>query len=100
MTDQWREKQVEAYFNKCAEANGALSLKFNSASARGVPDRILFLNGRSFLVEFKRPKGGQFSPGQSAMHSLLKSHGVNVYCLYNKSDVAAFFIYLQEVCGG
>ena len=82
------EKQVEKYLVKKVKEAGGLSYKWIS-SVTGVPDRIVFLNNRAFLVELKT-ETGVLSPRQIHVFDELGEAGFPVYILRNQEDIAGF----------
>lgn len=51
------ENDIETYFTKQVKLGGGLCFKFTSPSNRGVPDRVVIMNGHTVFVELKRPGG-------------------------------------------
>jgi hypothetical protein len=82
------EKQVEKYLNKRVKELGGLSYKWIS-SVTGVPDRIVFLNEKAFLVELKT-NTGVLSPRQINVFDELGEAGFPVYVLRNYDDIEEF----------
>jgi len=82
------EKQVESYLNKKVKEAGGLSYKWIS-SVSGVPDRIVFLAGRAYLVELKT-QTGVLSPRQLLVFENLKQQGFEVTVLRNKEQIEEF----------
>lgn len=83
------EKTVESYFIKKISERGFLTLKFLSA-VRGVPDRIVFADGRCFLVELKNGAAGRVSKLQEYMFRQLLRCGFPVYILRCRREVDDF----------
>lgn len=82
-----KESSVEKYLKDKIEQYGGVCLKFNSASMRGVPDRICMLpNGRIFFVELKA-KGKKPSPEQMRVHKLFRNMGQRVYVCDSRESV-------------
>lgn len=50
-----RESKIEEYLRKEVRKRGGLCWKFTSPGTRGVPDRIVMLNGCLIFVETKAP---------------------------------------------
>lgn len=71
------EKNIEAAVCAHAKATGWLVYKFVSPNQRGVPDRIFFKNGKTVLIEFKRP-GGKPTALQLVQMRRLKDAGIPV----------------------
>jgi hypothetical protein len=82
------EKQVEKYLTKRVKEAEGLSYKWIS-SVTGVPDRIVFLNNKVFLVELKT-ETGVLSPRQIHVFDELGEAGFPVYILRNQEDIAGF----------
>lgn len=82
-----KESSAEKYLKDKIEQHGGVCLKFNSASMRGVPDRICMLpNGRIFFVELKA-KGKKPRPEQVRVHKLFDSMGQKVYVCDSRESV-------------
>ena len=82
------EKQVEKYLVKKVKESGGLTYKWIS-SVTGVPDRIVFLSGKIYLVELKT-ETGHLSPRQIHVFDELGEAGFPVYILRNQEDIAGF----------
>lgn len=83
------EKQVEQYLRKEVSKRGALCLKMNPLANRGIPDRLVIMDGRMCFVELKKEKGVLSEAQKSFIKRLeLKGHVVSV--LYSKKDVDKF----------
>jgi hypothetical protein len=82
------EKQVEKYLTKRVKENNGLSYKWIS-SVTGVPDRIVFLNEKAFLVELKTSTG-VLSPRQMYVFDELGEAGFPVYVLRSYDDIEEF----------
>jgi hypothetical protein len=82
------EKQVEKYLIKKVKESGGLTYKWIS-SVTGVPDRIVFLLGKIYLVELKT-ETGHLSPRQIHVFDELGEAGFPVYILRNQEDIAGF----------
>jgi hypothetical protein len=59
------------------------------STVTGVPDRIVFLNQKVYLVELKTKKG-KLSPRQTLVFEELKAAGFPVYVLNSKEKVDEF----------
>lgn len=79
MTKPELEAQLEARCVAKTEALGGLALKLRPPTGRGFPDRLIFLRGRVFAVEFKRPKLGVIAAQQNTWRRLLTLAGFGVY---------------------
>ena len=87
------EKQIEQYLGKRVKESGGLSLKWIS-TVTGVPDRIVFLNKKIFLVELKT-SGGVLSERQKIVFKQLEQQGYPVTVLRSREDVDAFVLSVQ-----
>lgn len=83
------EKNLESYFTREVEREGYLTLKFLS-TVRGVPDRILFGQGRVYLVELKNGSRGRLSKLQEYVFSRFDSLGFPVAVLRTREEVDCF----------
>ena len=81
-----REHKVESYLQRRVREAGGLSLKWASTGMPGVPDQIVFLEGRVHLVEVKTVDG-RLSPGQKRTHEKLAAQGFPVTTVYGRDDV-------------
>jgi hypothetical protein len=88
------EKDIEKYLIKRMKQLSAHCYKWQS-SVTGVPDRIVFLNGKIHLVELKT-KTGKLSERQKVMFRDLQRHGFPVAVLHGADEVDAFLSALQE----
>ena len=82
------EKQVEKYLNRRVKEQGGLTFKWIS-TVSGVPDRIVFLSQKIFLVELKT-ETGRLSPRQELVFDDLGEQGFPVHVLHSKEDVEDF----------
>ena len=82
------EKQVEKYLTKRVKENNGLSYKWIS-SVTGVPDRIVFLNEKAFLVELKTSTG-VLSPRQMYVFDEIGEQGFPVHVLRDYDDIEEF----------
>lgn len=80
------ESSVEKYLNTQVKKAGGLSRKYTSPGRRGVPDRIVILNGYVYFVELKRP-GEKPRPDQLAEHKAMANNGIKVHILDSKQAV-------------
>jgi Holliday junction resolvase-like predicted endonuclease len=79
-----RERKVEQYLNKKANAAGGITRKW--VGTAGVPDRIVIIGGVVTFVEVKTVDG-RLSEAQKREHTRLKACGANVATVYGKSGV-------------
>ena len=82
------EKQIEKYLVRRVKENQGLTYKWIS-SVSGVPDRIVFLEGRVHLVELKT-ETGVLSPRQTLVFDELGEQGFPVYVLRSYDDIEEF----------
>jgi hypothetical protein len=82
------EKEIEKHLNNLVKKSGGLSYKWTS-SVTGVPDRIVFINQKVFLVELKTSTG-VLSPRQVLVFDDLGEQGFPVHVLRSKDDVDDF----------
>lgn len=93
-----REGGLEKWARAEAAKWNVLMWKFRSPFKKGVPDDILFYDGRSMLVEFKSPSGkGRLSAKQKEQIAILRSYGMTVVVCHNK---ALFNSALQQLIMG
>ena len=82
------EKEIEKHLNNLVKKSKGLSYKWIS-SVTGVPDRIVFLNQKVYLVELKTATG-KLSPRQELVFDELGEHGFPIHILRSKEDVEDF----------
>lgn len=75
-----RESSIERKVGQYAKYKGWLHYKFKSTGAKGVPDRIFFKNGRTFLIEFKAT-GQKPDPLQVLIINKLRLQNIAVYVI-------------------
>ena len=90
------EKEVEQKFKELIRSLGGISYKWVSPGRRGVPDRLVFIQGRVFAVELKTISG-KLSPLQRLIHQELAKHEIQVCVVYGKAGVKKLGGYLY-VC--
>ena len=72
------EQQIEDEFVEKSRTYGVRAIKFIDPSNTGAPDRLIFCpNGRTLLIEFKKP-GGKVAEKQIEYHRWLDSLGFQV----------------------
>lgn len=95
-----REKTIEMHLKKEVEKHGGKCIKFNSASMRGLPDRIvLFSGGLILFVELKAP-GKKPRAEQLRVHKMLRELGAKVYVIDSKESIGRFIqneVYTAQV---
>ena len=82
------EKEIEKHLTNLVKKSGGLSYKWIS-TVTGVPDRIVFLNQKVFLVELKTATG-KLSPRQELVFDDIGEAGFPVHVLHSKEDVEDF----------
>ena len=82
------EKEIEQHLVKLLKKQGGLSYKWIS-TVTGVPDRIVFINQKVFLVELKT-QTGRLSPRQELVFDDIGEQGFPVHILHSKEDVEDF----------
>jgi hypothetical protein len=86
MTGSVRESTIERYLCTQVQKAGGVSYKWASPSHRGVPDRLVLLNGCVRLVEVKAP-GKKPTPLQQHTHTVIASQGFQVEVVDSKEAV-------------
>lgn len=82
------ESALEAFFVKRIREMGGLTYKL-APTVRGIPDRLVLLGGRMYLVELKA-HGGRLSPIQTIQHARIREQGVHVDVLTGRVEVNAW----------
>jgi hypothetical protein len=80
------EKHIEQHLVREVKKRGGVAYKFSSPSHRGVSDRVVCLQGQTWFVELKQPKG-KLSALQVLFASEMKRLGQLYVCLWSKEDV-------------
>lgn len=80
------EKTVETFFVKAVKAAGGEAYKFASPAQRGVPDRIVILNGAVFFAELKAP-GKTPTAYQRREHDRIRRAGGLVVVIDHPSQI-------------
>jgi hypothetical protein len=83
------EAEIEAYLREEVKKLGGKSYKWISPGNTGVPDRIVFHQGRVFFCEIKSKKG-VVSAVQRMRFNELGKLGFDVIVLRSKRDVGEF----------
>ncbi|KFN93637.1 VRR-NUC domain protein [Tetragenococcus muriaticus PMC-11-5] len=89
------ENDIENYLIRKTEMLGGLCLKFVSPGRRGVPDRIILIDGKTFFVELKRP-GGFLRKDQLKMKEKFEKQGINVYVVDTKQKADVLLNITQQ----
>lgn len=85
------ESSVERAFLRHVKRRGWWAPKAETLLV-GFPDRILFGDGRVWLVELKRPGvGHRLRTGQRLVRRRLRRLGIHVYVLSTPEEVEGFF---------
>lgn len=92
------ERDVEKRLVDGVRKLGGLCFKWTSPGRSGVPDRLVIINGYTFMVELKR-KNGVLGASQRIVFPMLNRHGCNVYVLYDAESVDAFLQQLKDGIG-
>lgn len=82
------EKDIEKYLIKRIKQLSGLCYKWQS-TITGVPDRIVILNEKIFLVELKT-ETGKLSPRQELVFDELGEAGFPVHVLRSYQDIEEF----------
>lgn len=89
------ERQIEKFLTDKVKKLGGLSIKLNSASFIGLPDRMILMPvGRIYFVELKAP-GKKPRPLQVAVHKVFAELGFKVYVIDTKEKVGEFINAIQ-----
>lgn len=90
-----RESAIERYFVSRVQLSGGRVIKLNSASMKGLPDRMVLMpEGKIYFAELKAP-GKKPRPLQKAVHSMLMNMGFNVFVIDTKEKVGEFINAIQ-----
>ena len=81
------EKQIERYLGKKIKERGGLCLKLTGY--KGIPDRIILLNGNCYFVELK-DTGKRLRPEQEAWQEVLRCKGFTCLMLDSKESIDGF----------
>lgn len=90
-----RENAIERYFVSRVQISGGRVIKLNSASMKGLPDRMVLMpEGKIYFAELKAP-GKKPRPLQKAVHSMLMNMGFKVFVIDTKEKVGEFINAIQ-----
>ena len=89
------EETVESRLVNGVEAKGGECLKFVSPGRKGVPDRIVLLNGHVIFVETKAPDG-KLKSWQARCHDMLRANGQRIEVLWALQQVDYFLATLNS----
>lgn len=87
---QWGmlESAVERVFDERVRKLGGLSFKF-APLHKGNPDRLVILDGATYLVEIKADTGA-LSPAQVLWHRRAAEKGVHVYVVTGSAEARSW----------
>ena len=80
------ERVVERHLCRAVAEAGGLCWKWPPTARAGVPDRVVMLDGKVYLVELKSPTG-RLSQVQRRVHAMINRAGVAVAVLCSPQDV-------------
>lgn len=83
-----RESTIEKYLVSRCKKHGVYCRKWAAPGMRGVPDRILLVEGNWWAVEVKAP-GRKPTKLQLLEHKRIRNHGGQVVVLDSKEGVDA-----------
>lgn len=89
-----KESEIEKHLYNGIRKLGGICLKWESKHKPGLPDRLIFIAGRFYMIELKQ-ENGKLSPGQIELHSQFKEQGFNVIVLYGMEQVKDFLRELE-----
>lgn len=89
------ESQIEKYFYQAIRKLGGICLKWESAHKAGLPDRLVFIGGKFYMVELKT-ESGRLSSGQIEMFKRFEGQGFPVTVLYGIEQVQDFIQKLKN----
>lgn len=85
-----KESTIEKYLKDKVEALSGYCYKWSSPSNRGVPDRIVFLYGRTYFIELKATDK-PLTKLQNIIHKRIKKTGnQTVFVFDSKEKIDAF----------
>lgn len=87
------EGYVEKYLRSQIEALGGICWKFSSV--RGVPDRVIVVNGHTVFVETKS-KDGRLSPLQKVQIRRIRKQRGDARVMHTRELIDAFIIEVKE----
>lgn len=82
------EGKIEQYLVKRVKVSGGMCLKLSGY--KGIPDRIVLMNGKVYFVEVKKTGGGVVSEAQVEMLKKLNDAGYIAVILDSKESVDKF----------
>jgi hypothetical protein len=90
------EKDIERILCWEIRKRGGVAYKFQIPGRRGAPDRIVFIAGRTFLVEVKR-HDGRIRPQQKLFAKEAEALGFKVSFPHSIPDVMDLIKHIEEV---
>ena len=91
------EATIEQYLKESVEGAEGMCIKIKSSGVRGVPDRVVILNGLTVFVELKS-ESGNVSRHQQRTFTAITAAGGFVFLLDSKDRVDDFMTFmLQDV---
>lgn len=85
-----QEASIEDYLRTRINDMGGVCIKLSPVGLRGVPDRLIVLQGpRVIFVELKRPKGGVISALQRWWRARLMKLGCEHHFIKTRAEVDA-----------
>ena len=79
----WSEKWVAHWLIRCVNEQDGFITKLHPLTAKGIPDYLVIINGKTLFVETKTT-GEKCGPAQVEFHRRLKEKGVETYVLDTK----------------
>jgi hypothetical protein len=89
------EAKIEQYLKKAVENAGGVCIKIQSSSMKGVPDRLVVLNGMMLLVELKSDRGN-LSKHQKIVYENVMSAGGMVFVMSDIETVDHLMAFLMD----
>lgn len=80
----WLRLNTEGTFRKTKEGWQYVPSPYAKV---GTPDMVCFPQGQAVFLELKRPKGGRLSADQIAMGNIIKSEGMEWYCIKSVEEL-------------
>jgi hypothetical protein len=89
------EATVESYLKTSVEAADGVCIKIKASGVKGVPDRIVTMNGLTVFVELKS-KSGKLSIHQQGIYRKITAAGGFVFVLDSKDAVDNFMVFMLQ----
>lgn len=87
--DNMLESAIETKLRKAVRAMGGECFKMLSPTMGGCPDRVIFIDGKTYWVELKTAVG-TLRNDQRMFHELMVNAGVDVYVTHGVSGIKEF----------